>query len=290
MSFNAWESGARVSHGLIGIAAVIVEHSPDLVGLQEFGAAGGEILQHMLGKYYYFSHSSLSSVGWNNGLILSRFPIVKVISPGDDIWGNGVVVEVNVGGIRKEIAFFNSHLTAYPYGPYEVARGQDVSKVVDQCNKVQGTDIQGVWESQMKHFSSSHPMLLVGDHNIPSHLDGLVLDSKYHICRSSLKMTALPVEVPWPVSIFLESQGLVDAWREVYPDVTENAPTSYGFTWTTLNTEEDIYDRIDFVYYRHKIDELKFIPLKAFTVDKLSSSIVPYPTDHKVVVIDFSIQ
>jgi len=67
----------------------------------------------------------------------------------------------------------------------------------------------------------------------------------------------------------------------------ENNNVPGGFTWTTQVKEEEIHDRIDFVYF--KVGSLFVQPVKAYLVDKLKYSFVQYPSDHRAVVIDFKL-
>eukprot|EP01127_Copromyxa_protea_P000267 TRINITY_DN10228_c0_g1_i1.p1 TRINITY_DN10228_c0_g1~~TRINITY_DN10228_c0_g1_i1.p1 ORF type:complete len:443 (-),score=69.29 TRINITY_DN10228_c0_g1_i1:95-1423(-) len=313
ISFNAWESGTQTKNGVLGIVSLILEQQPHLVGFQEMNLTTATVLKAILGTQYHCIHSTegkerdcedtrhdteaggghLGRIGkkkkssWSGGFILSSLPVVSVIPSRPGVWGSGVVVEVATSSATKKLGFFNTHLTAYPYGPYQIL-DRDVEDVINECTKVQGAEIEAVY-SNIISKEGDIGLILVGDHNIPSNIDGQVTDPLYHLYRSSLDMKARNVVMDWPVSLFLQKNGFVDSWRELYPDVTRESHLSYGFTWSTLSEPKDIYDRIDFVYYRNATD-FSFVPKHGYLVDKLASSFVPYPSDHRMVVIDLLIQ
>src|SRR5690606_9692245 len=107
MSFNIWMSASHVKNGLKSVAEVIKENDPDIVGIQEISKKAFDELKMYLGKEYYFS--------WDAGTI-SKFPILDtLVDKSASLNGYGVLIQLYDG---MKIRFFNSHLIAYPYGPY----------------------------------------------------------------------------------------------------------------------------------------------------------------------------
>jgi hypothetical protein len=68
---------------------------------------------------------------------------------------------------------FNSHLTAYPYGPFELRDGKTVPTVLSQADATQTSKIRDGLNALLCHRDHEPhlPTFLAGDHNIPSHLD-----------------------------------------------------------------------------------------------------------------------
>lgn len=92
-----------------------------------------------------------------------------------DIWASGVILEVEFQGKLEKIGVWNSHLTAFPYGPYEVITSSPET-VEKETKEVQGDDIEQIWKQLIEPEETPEgvPKILLGDHNIPSHIDGAV--------------------------------------------------------------------------------------------------------------------
>jgi hypothetical protein len=182
-------------------------------------------------------------------LLLNTIQWPLTIHPSENTWGSGSILQIH----GRKISFFNTHLTAYPYPPHQMAiKSNSVEEILEVSKNVQGADIERVWEELIVPLEGKEEVgvatFLVGDHNIPSHIDGAVegtlppflvlltvvadyLDSRYHLCRSSLLMKAPTTGAAWPVSEFLFQNHFLDSWRVLYPDVIAQGPLSYGFTW-----------------------------------------------------------
>ncbi len=153
------------------------------------------------------------------------------------------------------------------------------------------------------------PVFLVGDFNDGSDLDWTE-KTKGEFGHSGLV-------IPWPNSIRLRDAAFVDAYREVYPDELKypgltwpsTADVSF-FSWVYLSIahsgtpswtpKSDERDRIDYIYYRTE----KYMPTAAYLVgpseyikknevsanpgdDRFLLDDMPWPTDHKGVIVDF---
>lgn len=153
------------------------------------------------------------------------------------------------------------------------------------------------------------PLFLVGDFNDGSDLDWTE-NTKDEFGHNGLV-------IQWPNSISLRDANFVDAYREVYPDELKNPGLTWPstadisfFSWVYLSIahsgtpswtpKSDERDRIDFIYYRPE----KYMPVAAYLVgpseyikknevsvnpgdDPFLLGDMPWPTDHKGVIIDF---
>lgn len=117
--------------------------------------------------------------------------------------------------------------------------------------------------------------------------------------------------IPWTVTLLLDNNGFVDAYRTKYPDVL-NYP---GFTFPSDNRLMDVKrltwapksderDRIDYIFYypdeRLKLkDAVIFGPkgsivrserIEENTSDKFIEPIGVWPTDHKGLLVTFELK
>ena len=117
MSFNVWVQGGL---SLSNCIEAIRTTGADVVGLQECNAATARTIATNLG--FHVLPVSGSS-------IVSRYPILSSQVIGSSA---GVTVQLSPG---QRAHFFNCHLTAYPYGPYDLKKGQSQSFIVNQENQ-----------------------------------------------------------------------------------------------------------------------------------------------------------
>ncbi len=93
--------------------------------------------------------------------------------------------------------------------------------------------------------------------------------------------------VNWPVSSRIEETGLTDAYRSYYPDEIAHP----GITWTTLETVNEVYERIDYIYHdTNNTFSLKKIELVGGTGDTAEIIINGYASDHYAVVATYEIE
>src|SRR5688572_7607506 len=153
MSFNIWVSG---SGGLTQCVNVIRTSGADLVGLQECNAATAQIIATNLGFHL---------VSADDCPIVSRYTIVSSQVIG---YSRGATIQLSPG---QRVHFFNCHLTAYPYGPYDLKQGKPQTFIVNQENKVRGADLNQLLAAMKPLIAGPEPCFLVGDFNAPSDLD-----------------------------------------------------------------------------------------------------------------------
>ena len=220
---------------------------------------------------------------------LSRFPIIAQ-SPG----GFGIQVKTDFG---RNIWIFNTHLWHFPYVPYQLLNikyhgGEFIDpKDVDAENKAilsarisHETEITKILLDIKSIFGKGDPVFLTGDFNEPSHLDWTIKAAKagIHIMK-----------IDFPTSKKVLCTGLLDAYRELYPD-----PIKYpGFTWPAGRYPEspnsyvmDPEDRIDFIYFLGNGIKVKKVELLGEVGNNSNISFTDYPSDHRAVLASFEIE
>jgi exonuclease III len=263
MTFNIWVGGEQVSFDTV--VEAIEEADADIVGIQE--ASGNlERLADELGWYHLPEHG-------RHQQIISRYPLVRGDHP--DVYVYAMVGDAHV------VAVSNVHLSAYPYGPYDLRDGAPVDEVL--ANEQRHLD------ELARHFevlpalaADDIPVFFVGDLNVPSHLDWTqaAADASDDPFRS---------EIAWPVSVRLDELGFRDTFREIHPD--EVAVPAY--TWTPgypppEMVDDEVHDRIDYVY---AAGPSTTVDSAVVGEDSELSQIVvePWPSDHRAVVSEFDV-
>jgi endonuclease/exonuclease/phosphatase family metal-dependent hydrolase len=164
-TLNCWEAGARVADGLALTARLLRALNADVVCLQEINAAGAELLARI---------SGYACVAADGNAVLSRVGITAPLRCHARHSGShtrAIGARICVGG--RFVSVFSTHLTAYPYGPYELRDGATVRRVADPLQSPQCRDIRAVLQCPDVRDAVIHgdALLLCGDHNEPSHLD-----------------------------------------------------------------------------------------------------------------------
>lgn len=253
MSFNIWVNGG---HSLSNCIEAIRVSGADLVGLQECNEATARVIATNLG-FHVLPASGRS--------IVSRYPIIASQNIGSS---RGATIELAPG---QRVHLFNCHLTAYPYGPYDLKQGRSQSFIIQQEHQTRMPALNQLLAAMQPFLAGPEPCFLVGDFNAPSHLDY--------------------ASFPWPTSLVVAEAGLGDSYHEVNsanrtfpPALAFNEP---GITWTpkTDQEPEGVYDRIDFVHYS-KGDGAT--PTHSVELDE-RNSINPWPSDHRAVLTTFAL-
>src|SRR5206468_312821 len=153
MSFNIWVNGGT---SLTRCIDAIRTSGADIVGLQECNAATALTIATNLGFY---------RLGVNDISIVSRYPIVNTIATGG---GSAVAIQLSP---EQLVYLFNCHLTAYPYGPYDMRAGRDQTFVINQENQTRMPALNQLITTMGSYIAGRSPCFLTGDFNAPSHLD-----------------------------------------------------------------------------------------------------------------------
>jgi endonuclease/exonuclease/phosphatase family metal-dependent hydrolase len=253
MSFNIWVQGGL---SLSNCIEVIRSTGADIVGLQECNSTTAQTIGTRLG--FAVQPDGDSS-------IVSRYPIVASIPT---TGGRGVTIQLAPG---QRVHFFNCHLAAYPYGPYDLKTGRSQSFILDQENQTRVPALTNLLSAMKPYLAGAEPCFLTGDFNAPSHLDY--------------------TNFPWPTSVACTNAGLRDSYAETHPNnrkypgpFTYNEP---GITWTPKTDQEPngVFDRIDFVHY----SQGDGVGVSASVEIDQRNSINPWPSDHRAVLTTFTL-
>lgn len=261
LSYNIWMGGTQ-NQPLEQTAEVIQKSGADIVGIQEPGE-NLERLAEMMG-WHHCAHSS----------ILSRWSIAAGWDVPGVRWG-GAEIALESG---ETLWVYNVHLTAYPYGPYEIRDGSatteaEVVQVEEESGRVR--EVRAILADIEERCGPEDSVFLLGDFNAPSHLDWV----------AATRERNFGVSMRWPVSLAVESSGFGDAYREHFPDPVGRP----GFTWSpgypvgTLDPD-DVMDRIDFVYYRGARVRLDSAAVVGEVGRASDIGINPWPSDHRAVL------
>lgn len=271
LCFNIWVQGARGHGGLDEVIRFIASTRADVIALQECSADTlSAILAGLQRDPLYANAQASGATG-----IISRFPITDTYTqPGLRGYGVRIALPESIAPGGEAIRVFNSHLTPYPYGPYELRDGATVSTVLDIERSTRGSEMNAILAQLVQHRAMDNELttILVGDHNCPSHLDWTPQNADQNF----------GAVIAWPVSTTLHGFGFNDSYRQVHPDpVAHRALTwSPGYPKHTLDAR-DVHDRIDMIY--HRVQEGRTLrPVQAYTIDR-----DPWPSDHRAVVVSF---
>ena len=253
LTFNIWVQGGL---SLSNCIEVIRTTGADIVGLQECNATTAHTIASNL-DFYVLPGTDCS--------IVSRYPILSTYAVGSS---RAVTVELSPG---QRVHLFDCHLTSDPYGPYDLKSGKSFSYITNQEYQIRMVSLIPLLNVMQPFIAGSDPCFLTGDFNAPSHLDY--------------------ANFAWPTSLACTGAGLGDSYHEVHstnrtypPAFAYNEP---GITWTPKTYQEpnDVFDRIDFVYYSLGDG---VTPISSTELDE-RNSVNPWPSDHRAVLTTFSI-
>tara|TARA_S200000501_G_scaffold52910_1_gene43071 strand:- start:13357 stop:14754 length:1398 start_codon:yes stop_codon:yes gene_type:complete len=270
MTFNTWNSAQYGFGGLSRVSEIIASLNIDVIGFQETDPNSIIEIKTLLSNYQGYEQL-YSTPSESNISIISRFPIINTYDY--NLYGIGVDI---IASNSDTIKFVSSHLTAYPYGPYDLYEGISIEEVINNELSTRYLENLGIYNQIINNplNNPNLPVIYVGDHNTPSSLDW----------QNDNINQNFGFEVNWPVSEFLLNNGFHDSYREVYPSVNDNI----GLTWSpgypkNIFDSWDIHDRIDMIYFKHG-DFKNLYPLASYVYD-----CDPWPSDHRAVITEFSI-
>lgn len=258
LSFNKLSSTSISS-----VSNVLEIVNPDIIGLQESYELGFQIADRF-GYCFYGSESSSTS-------FLSKYYI-------EDINENYCKIHIND---TLFINFFNIHLTAFPYQPYDIRDTliTTPNQAIHQAEQTRGGQVDKVLDD-VKLIDNHMPIIIVGDFNEPSHLDWISgsINAQYFNYNNTEEFV-----VDWPTSNKFMEMNLIDVYRHIYP----NPILFPGYTWTTLNNVNEVHDRIDFIYFKGK-DIIDCHAVRLIGPDSESDIMIDnYQSDHRSVLATF---
>lgn len=208
MTFNVFYAGTKVANGIEKIAKHVKLMNPDIVGFQEIkGYETDAILRH-LGKDWYRCSDPQNQDTSLDVTLITRHPS----TPLQRLNGfSNIGCRLSVGGATIDI--WNHHLLYTNYGPYTACINptsgnvQQLLQRDENYSPFKGLDSRV--ESMRKFVNhdrksyTSDVTILLGDFNVPSHLDWTQAAKSLH-CGVSFQ---------WPVSKMLEQNGFSDTFR-----------------------------------------------------------------------------
>jgi hypothetical protein len=265
LSFNVWIGTANVSDGYNkGLDSILLSDA-DIVAVCENRGRAGDWADD-LGWHVYQAGS--------DDAVLSRYPVVDTFTASAAV---GARVRLADSPLR-EMNFWSCHLTAYPYGPYDVRdeSGNNAAKVAaalaaeNDSGRVAQINSILLNASAQLAAADTTPVLLLGDFNCPSHLDWTPATATAGL--------HFGLVLGWPVTRLTENAGMIDAFRAVHPDPVAMP----GDTWTPIDPN-DVQDRIDMVQFKGA--PLSVIDCQVFTTIAQGR----WPSDHAGVLAEFSV-
>lgn len=258
LQLNIEYGGTGVDFG--AVIAVIKKSGASVVALQEGCGQVPEISAQL--EWPYFDVRSQ---------VVSQVPLLDPPSPKAGV----VLLEVEPGRV---IAIVNVHPASRAYGPFRLAKGEQLRRVLRRERRLRLAELQPSLDAATELMHEGVPVILLGDFNAPSHLDwteGAV---------GVLAQVTQPVQ--WPTSIAMSQAGLVDAYRAVHPDPL----THPGLTWPAERPFVDGYnpaadgqapDRIDFMHVSPDVTvaSIQIVGEQGSPFSEVSVS--PWPTDHR---------
>ena len=270
MTFNTWYSAQYGFGGLDRVAEIIASLNIDVIGFQETNPTSIIEIKSLLSAFEGYEQL-YSTPSESNVSIISKFPIINTYDY--NLYGIGVDLLISNSDTIK---FVSSHLTAYPYGPYDLYEGDSIEEVMNNELSTRYLENLDIYNQIINNplNNPNLPIIYVGDHNTPS-----LLDWKNDNINQNFGF-----EIDWPVSEFLLNNGFYDSYREVYPYVNNDI----GLTWSpgypkNIFDSWDIHDRIDMIYFKQgEIQNL--YPLESYAYD-----CDPWPSDHRAVITEFAV-
>ncbi|MBD5180083.1 MAG: endonuclease/exonuclease/phosphatase family protein [Bacteroidales bacterium] len=315
MHFNIWQEGTMVPGGFEALADEIARQNPDIVMLSEvrnyndtrFCDRITEALAKRGAEYHSFYTTS-------SGL-LSRTEVTDsaVIFPYNGDHGSVHKLVTEIDGHR--VAAYTAHLdylndTYYEVRGYDGNTWKQIEPVTDPAelnrrNLLSQRDEAA--ESAAKDIAGEIErgslVFLGGDLNEPSGLDWTEATAAIADHNG--------VVINWPTIDILHKAGLVDTYREIYPD-----PVEYpGYTYPSSNEiipinklswalGADERDRIDYIFYvpdsRLKLESVNIVGpqrdiIRGERVETewgkrdITAPIDVWPSDHRAVVARFTL-
>ncbi|MCR9247454.1 MAG: endonuclease/exonuclease/phosphatase family protein [bacterium] len=322
MQFNIWQEGTSVDGGFDKIVDVIVASQADVVALSEVrNYQGADLHERLLAALRQKGEAFHGRYGGGDVGVLSRWPIDKaeLIVDGRQI-ARGSIVAFHLRIDAEPLVICSAHLDYKNYATY-LPRGYDGNsfEMIDEdgdgepdpvtdVKKLHRMDQASARDDALRAFlkyvkqnrMARCPVVLAGDFNECSHLDWTAA-TRDHWGHNG-------VAINWRNSVLLHKAGFRDCWRELYPDpLTHPGATwpsvAFGKKTTTWTPKADERDRIDFIYHNgqgirpqaawvvgsrryHCRDEVVTMKPK----DRFALTTLPWPSDHKGVMVDFAIE
>lgn len=223
------------------------------------------------------------ALGWayvdNRSQVVSRFPL---LNPPDARYGV-IYVELEPGRV---IALINVHPSSRSFGPIRMGKGIAPERVIERERVVRLAELQPSIDVAKDLMSQGIPVILLGDFNAPSHRDWVpeTVRSRRHVLAP----------MNWPTSVACEEAGLVDVYRQHFPDPV----THPGLTWPADRPFVKGYnpvkrgapdDRIDLMFASPGVGATS-IAIMGEPSEFTDLVMDPWPSDHRALVAGISVE
>jgi len=315
LQFNIWQEGTVVKNGYNAVIDEIIHSEADLIALSEIRNYNNlnlneRLITSLKEKGYTFYSEKSEDTG-----LLSKYPIIKqtALYPVTNDHGSITKAIINVNG--TEIAFYSGHLdylncALYLPRGYDGSTWEKLPSPITDKNEIEKINLSSLRDDAIqvfikdakKEISNGRIIIYGGDNNEPSHLDWREENKNLYDHNG--------VVMNWNVSMELEKNGFIDAYRKIFP----NPVTHPGFTYPANNIKvpvkklawspkADDRDRIDYIFYypdnRLKLENSIILGPKGDIVrnkrvlqptdDIFLKPLGIWPTDHKAVLSEFTL-
>jgi len=310
-----------VKNGFDHIINAIITSKADVIALSEVrNYHGKDLHQRIVEALAKKGHTFYGKYAGGDAGLISRFSIKNARAVSDSTkheQGCIIAYTLELPG-KQEVIVCSAHLDYKNFAIY-LPRGYDPNtfKIIDtngdgqpgavtdiaQLHKIDLASKRDETIASFIKFSKKHsdtPVILAGDFNECSHLDWTQKTKNLYSHNG--------VVIEWKNSLALTRAGFTDSFREIYP----NPLTHWGATWpsdaagkksTSWAPKADERDRIDFIYYNKKHLQASAAHLAGsknyYVYNQLTPTAdqtpflltdIPWPSDHKGLIIDFKIQ
>ena len=270
MTFNTWYSAQYGNGGLERVSEIIADLNIDVIGFQETDSLSIIEIKSFLNNFDGYEQL-YSTPSQSNISIISRFPITDIY----DYNLYGIGADITFSDIDT-FKFVSSHLSAYPYGPYDLYEGVSIDEVIQNELSTRYLENLDIYNQIINNSSNNPqlPVIYVGDHNTPSKLDWGLNNINQNFGFS----------IEWPVSEFLLNNNFYDSYRLVNPSIFDDIGLTWSPGYPKNNFDSwDVHDRIDMIYFKHGLSN------KLYPIDSYIYDCDPWPSDHRAVVTEFAI-
>ncbi|MDT0553071.1 endonuclease/exonuclease/phosphatase family protein [Urechidicola vernalis] len=276
MAWNIFHGGNDIENGQENVIEIIREINPDIILMVETYGSGKKIAESLGYNFHLIAkEGTVLDDKRINLSIYSKFPFGERIDTENSFYLGGR--EIYVHGAKMN--FFSNW---FHYEPWSDAP-ENLEKSVNELLAWEQTGAKYRMINKMlpviKKYaaqSDSIPMVFGGDMNTPSHLDWGEETKEQHN----------GLVVPWYGTKVLEDIGLVDSYREMYP----NPITHPGITWDWPEKVDE--HRIDYIFYKSpSITPIESTTYKSFFNERLTinNKTIINPSDHGIVVTTFQL-
>lgn len=266
LSMNLWVGGSQVNDYHRKQIRVLTDLNVDVVAFSETAQTAGQRLAKALGWYVHYSGDTA---------VVSRYPLTALNGTG---FSTVASVAFDKG---SEIIIHSVHLGYDPYGPYDFCQSNMTQEQVFKREEESGRtpQIKDIITNMKPHLDNKAkvPVFLAGDFNAPSHLDWTDATKNTH-CGVGY--------TPWPTSKIPTDAGLIDSFRQLYPDALKYPAN----TWSPIHpAPEEPQDRLDFIYYAGGVKPVASEPI-VFGKPNVAPNTADneWPTDHAAFITDFT--